>query len=267
MEIERLPLGQSLADKHRAATLKCRGMPPGIPPEMAIEFMAKLQAGSTIRKLTAGIKKYGPSIVTYERFKKHCELHPEWAVEAWRISEINGNAGKGSRLRNLTHCRNGHPLSGENLYVFPSGKERGCRTCINFRSRFRRKMSEDQARRVVESLQQGETIATITTGGSPTYVVNHRALSIFRKKNPKFERLVFRLSTVNAKVHHAEASAPRAQILRAPAIAERGADIFMLIRAAVPAYLPAQIRDDVIGAMALEVVEGKLRSTTTYGGA
>jgi hypothetical protein len=35
----------------------------------------------------------------------------------------------------------------------------------------------------------------------------------------------------------------------------------MLIRAAVPTYLPAQIRDDVIGAMALEVVEGKLRPT------
>jgi hypothetical protein len=35
----------------------------------------------------------------------------------------------------------------------------------------------------------------------------------------------------------------------------------MLIRSAVPAYLPAQIRDDVIGAMALEIVEGKLRPT------
>jgi hypothetical protein len=33
----------------------------------------------------------------------------------------------------------------------------------------------------------------------------------------------------------------------------------MLIRSAVPANLPPQIRDDVIGAMALEIVEGKLR--------
>lgn len=29
MEIERLPLGQYLADKHRAAELRWRGMPPG----------------------------------------------------------------------------------------------------------------------------------------------------------------------------------------------------------------------------------------------
>jgi hypothetical protein len=33
----------------------------------------------------------------------------------------------------------------------------------------------------------------------------------------------------------------------------------MLIRSAVPAYLPVQIRDHIIGAMALEIVEGKLR--------
>jgi hypothetical protein len=66
-------------------------------------------------------------------------------------------------------------------------------------------------------------------------------------------------STANAKIHHAEASARRAQILRASAIAARGADIFMLIRSAVPAYLPVQIRDHVIGAMALEIVVGKRR--------
>lgn len=32
MEIERLPLGQSQADKHRAAELKWRGKPSGIRP-------------------------------------------------------------------------------------------------------------------------------------------------------------------------------------------------------------------------------------------
>jgi hypothetical protein len=52
--------------------------------------------------------------------------------------------------------------------------------------------------------------------------------------------------------------ARRTQIHRASTIASHGADIFTLIRAAVPVTLPAQIRDDVIGAMALEIVEGKL---------
>jgi hypothetical protein len=168
MEIKRLPLGQSLADKHRAAELKWRGMPPGIPPEMAIEFMAKIKAGSTIRKLTFGGKKLGPAMVSEDRFKKHCELNTVWAAEARAISDANGRLEKGARLRRVTHCRNGHPFSGENLYIFPSGRERGCRTCMGLRDRFRRRMSEEQARRVVESLQKGETIATITTGGSPT---------------------------------------------------------------------------------------------------
>jgi len=68
-------------------------------------------------------------------------------------------------------------------------------------------------------------------------------------------------SKANAIVHHAEAHARRAQAFRAPSIAEHGVDIFLLIRSAVPATLPAQIRDDVIGAMALAVVEGKLRPT------
>jgi hypothetical protein len=82
MEIELLPLGHSLADKHRAAELRWRGKPPGIPPEMAIEFMAKLKAGSTVRKLTAGGKILGAAMVSFDRFKKHCELNPIWA--AWR---------------------------------------------------------------------------------------------------------------------------------------------------------------------------------------
>jgi hypothetical protein len=68
MEIERLPFGQSHADKIRAAHYKWVGMPPGIPPQMADEFMEKLSAGSTIRKLTGG-GKLGPPMVSYDRFK------------------------------------------------------------------------------------------------------------------------------------------------------------------------------------------------------
>jgi hypothetical protein len=61
MEIERLPLAQSHGDKCRAGQLRWLNMPPGIPPEMAVEFMAKLQAGSTVRKLTGGGEEIGAS--------------------------------------------------------------------------------------------------------------------------------------------------------------------------------------------------------------
>jgi hypothetical protein len=109
MEIERLPFGQSHADKCRAGGLKWRKTPPGIPPDMAVEFMKKLRAGSTVHKLTAGGKKFGPAMVSHERFKKHCELNPEWAKESRAISNKNGNLLKGARVRNLTHCKYGHP--------------------------------------------------------------------------------------------------------------------------------------------------------------
>src|SRR4051794_16716101 len=116
MEIKRLPFGQSHADKIRAAYYRWVNMPPGIPSDMAVEFMERLKAGSTIRKLTGG-GKLGPPMVSDDRFKKHCELNPAWAAEARGISRQNSTLLKGAYLRNRTHCKYGHSLSGDNLYI------------------------------------------------------------------------------------------------------------------------------------------------------
>ena len=98
-----------------------------MPPEMADEFMAKLKAGSTVRKLTSGIKKFGPVLVCYARFKKHCEMHPEWAAEAWRISKINAGIGKAARFRTMTHCRAGlHLMTGDNVFIDGTNGRRRC---------------------------------------------------------------------------------------------------------------------------------------------
>lgn len=47
-----------------------------------------------------------------------------------KVNAQRGEAGKrtGARQRAKTHCRNGHPYSGDNLYTYPNG-ERGCRIC------------------------------------------------------------------------------------------------------------------------------------------
>ena len=100
----------SHAQKCRAGNLKWQGKPAGIPPAMAIEFLVLLKAGSTIRKLTGG-GVLGPAMVSYDRFKEHCTMHPDWAVEAHKISERNGNIGKGARLAKRTHCANGHAFA------------------------------------------------------------------------------------------------------------------------------------------------------------
>jgi hypothetical protein len=259
MPRDNLAISSSPSDLHRPLEW-WRNAPPGMPAIMAAECMARLRAGSTVRKLTLGLRQAGPGYVTYERFKKHCELHPEWAAEAWRISKANTKAARGARFRAMTHCKHGHPLSGDNLYLYVSqGRtERKCLTCNKRLAETGRRMSEEQARRVVEALNEGRTIAQITKTG-PSYILASQALLLFRRKHPKFDRFVVGRSSANAKIHHAEAHTRRAQVFRAPSIAEHSGGIFLLIRSEVPTTLPAQIRDDVIGAMALAVVEGKLR--------
>mgnify|MGYP000502919220 CR=1 FL=1 len=46
-----------------------------------------------------------------------------------------------------SECRSGHPLSGDNLYLFPDGR-RGCRAC----QRANRKRWKDRAKQVMEVL-------------------------------------------------------------------------------------------------------------------
>jgi hypothetical protein len=42
-----------------------------------------------------------------------------------------------------TNCKNGHPLSGSNLYVYPDGR-RGCRFCLRIKSRIRKQKLRKQ---------------------------------------------------------------------------------------------------------------------------
>lgn len=238
-----------------ARTVKRGRIPTGLSNEKAARMLAALREGRTLRKFS--VTGNSP------RFLAYCETHPEYSREALPQIEANAKAAqfrKGSVLRGRTHCKFGHPLSGDNLFFHSKGW-RCCRICDAKSHELNRRMSDQQARRVVDALNAGKTISNICKGGTDDYILNHRALLLFRQKHPKFDRFVIRLSTANAKDHHAEASARRAQVIRAPIIAAHGADIFTLIRSTVPASLPAQIRDDVIGVMALEIVEGKLRTT------
>jgi hypothetical protein len=95
-----------------------------------------------------------PNLVSCDRFKKHCEIHPEWGAEARRISKINGDAGKGARLRNASRCLNGHPFSGENLYIFPGGKERKYITCMKLRYESPVPATAEQIQQVTAALNE-----------------------------------------------------------------------------------------------------------------
>jgi hypothetical protein len=115
----------SHADNCRAGGLKWRGVPPGMSSEIADAMIAKLKDGSTVRKLTCGMKQFGPAMVPWERFKKHCELHPEWAAMAWRISKANTAKGKGKYYGDS--ALNSQPAFGrlENALLFSLQLSRG----------------------------------------------------------------------------------------------------------------------------------------------
>jgi hypothetical protein len=268
MEIEHLPLDQSRADKCRAAQLKWRGKPPGIPPEMAAEFMEKLKAGSTVRKLTGG-GALGPPVVSYDRFKKHCELHPVWAAEAWRVSKKNVLVLKGSHYRDRTHCIHGHPLVGDNLYVFyisPGRPQRKCRACRKVTAAYAPPMADDIADRVKNALEGGASLSQITNGRpvgggkrNPKLIItSFKIIRRHRRENPDFNQFVVSAISdsvgVGLRVRYGR---------RRNAAKREQANDYHSIRAMLPANFPD--KDDVVGAIFEELLTGALKRENVEG--
>jgi hypothetical protein len=257
MEIERLPLGRSLADRHRDAELRWRGMPPGIPPEMAIQFMERLRAGSTVRKLTSGVKKFGPAIVSYERFKEHCELNPEWAAEAWRISKINAGIGKGAHFRDKTHCVNGHLLSEHGRAVIYKGlKKRECRACERMRYRRGHIIKPEVLEEVTARLINGSSMTAFTKAGKSGYLVRFSTLARYRREHPDFDNFLTDASRTNGKIVQARAQKLRWQRVRNAAVRDQTNDYYK-IRAMLPPAFPD--KDDVVNAIFEDLLIGSLK--------
>jgi hypothetical protein len=269
MEIERLPLGQSLADKHRAAELKWRGKPPGIPPEMAVEFMFKLQAGSTIRKLTGG-GKLGPPFVSYERFKKHCLLHPDWAAEVRKLSEANVIVLKGSPRRSRTHCSRGHEFAVHGLGYknHVNGRQyRYCKLCNKMNARHGCELPSEMVDKIKALVRAGSPIGSFTSGGKPGYLCRFASVKRLRHDDPEFNNLVL-LGAQRRKliVQTTTVVMPKPQIIKATNIratlsgniAGRADVVFTAVSDAVSHRLPRHIRDEVLGQLYLDVEEGRV---------
>lgn len=57
-------------------------------------------------------------------------------------TRVNTLRGQGLAAQNArkTHCKRGHPLSGDNLYIKPDGSGRNCRACLrSTRSAYQRR--------------------------------------------------------------------------------------------------------------------------------
>lgn len=159
----------SHADICRAAELRWRGAAPGLPAEMASRFMAALQAGKTIRVLTSGETKHSSSfIVGAARFKKHCQLNPEWGAEALRLANANRKVVEKKRSplsRGVMICKRGHSLDDAPIYIKLGYQYRFCRECRKIREYRGGILRPETEQKIKAALTRGATISSITASG------------------------------------------------------------------------------------------------------
>ena len=103
----------SCLDDLNAPLITSGQFPRRMTPTQANDLMSALRAGRTLRRICGG-GKLGPAIVSSKKFRAHCELYPEWGVEAKRLAIANAKAAdslKGSTKRSRTHCGRGHEFA------------------------------------------------------------------------------------------------------------------------------------------------------------
>jgi hypothetical protein len=245
----------SHADKIRAGLSKWRGTPPGLPRVTAAEFMAALGAGKTIGQLT-GLCTDPDFFCSYARFKKHCELNPEWGAEAWRISNKNVSALKSNvAKRSRTHCSRGHAfaLSEKAFKRHVNGKQyRYCRICNTQNALKGGKIAVDVVEQIKTLVRAGNSVSSFTGGGKPGYLARFYSVKQLRAQDPELDHLV-RVNCVR------RIRSVRIGNLREPTLTGRIAaqphEIFTAVDGAVSRRLPHHIRDEVMGRLSLDILE------------
>jgi hypothetical protein len=259
MDDERLATQLSHADKIKAGCLKWRGAPPGLSVELANLFMAQLKAGRTLSALTSGVKRHGPAMVTADRFKKHCLLNPDWAVEARTLAAVNAKAAdklKSSVAKtSRTHCSRGHDfaLSGMSFKRHVNGKQyRYCKMCNTENSRRGGEISVEVVEKIKALARAGKSVHSFTSGGKPGYIARFYSVKLLRTQDAELDHL---LRTNQARC----INTVQVGNIREPALTGRIAaqphEVFSAVDGAVSRRLPRHIRDDVMGRLMLDILE------------
>jgi hypothetical protein len=258
MPTDDLATPSSPSDVRRALELKWRNAPPGMSPAMAEECMANLKAGSTVRKLTLGLRQFGAGIVSYARFKKHCELHPEWACDAWQISKANSSLGRGFRFTNMTRCKHGHSLADAYVSWQQGGYiKRDCRTCVDIRHRRGGIVKPEVITQITSALRNGATTSQICHGrpkgggrvDRSLKMVDAAAFYRYRRENPDFDRFV--VEAINSRISYRDTLKPPGTFRY---------DWHPSDPTAIAAMLPDSFagKDDVLQSIFLALIEGQL---------
>lgn len=241
-------------EERRAAWLKGL-VPPGMTTDQAGEFMGRLIAGQSLRRITSGDKRYGPALVTPQRFKKHCELHPEWAAEAMRLAKANAKAAdilksvnSAWRRRTQEVCLKGlHPMAGDNVRIDPSTGRRACLACRKFAAKNPPPMKPATIALVKRELDRGISLSQLTfgrpTGGGPKNsslkIVDPAVFYHQRRIDPEFDRyIVARIAENSGRGQRIRYARARARVQSAARRAE--ANDYEKILALFPANFPGR---------------------------
>jgi hypothetical protein len=262
MEIERLPLGQSHADKLRAAHYRWVNMPPGLTPDLASRFMLSLHRGKTVKDMTSNGEDY---ICSLARFEKHCQLNPEWGVEARKTSKASFiakvKAASPKKLATQEVCLKGlHPMTSDNVMMHKG--RRNCLAC--WRHAFKHPPTHtilpvlDQ---IKEKLSRGVSLGEITTGrmtggggkvDRSLVLVRSNVLYRFRELNPDFDQFVRRATS---------RSNSRGQLIRQTrvrtAVRRSSNNDYYAIRSLIPESNPH--RDDIVARIFEDLLGGALK--------
>lgn len=215
-------------------------------------MLATLREGRTL-------KKYG---VKASRLQAYFEVNPDYAREALPLIDANAKAArlrKGAPRRALTHCKHGHPFSGDNVYFAPGRNERKCWTCVRRRDKAPKAPSQEQIQQVTAALNAGKTIKEICWGlvndrKVCVPILGFRKLKLHRELNPDYNRFVVAaMADHNSKGQQRRFNPVRYRI----AIVRGQNEDFRKILAMVPRTLAN--RDDIAASVFEDLMNGRLQ--------
>jgi hypothetical protein len=229
--------------------------------------LVALRKGRTLNSICCGRlngrQSPGEKITDYCLFRNYCADHPDYSREALALLAENtkvATAKKGAHLRNLTHCRYGHPLSGPNVRI-EEGRWRRCLTCLKRREVNPPLPSEEKIRAVTAALNAGKTIGQICWGRIADKKVEasllpFRNLKRYRELNPEFNRFVLSIiANSNSRAQRRRHNPERTRI----EIVRSETNDYYEIAGMVPRHLPPDLRDDIAQSIFLALLDGSLR--------
>lgn len=213
------------------------------------KFVAALDAGTTGRQIAS------TNVVTSTKMRFHCETYPLFGAEVAAKLEANRKAVYFKRMdyrRQQTHCKRGHPLSGDNLILSRGGNggTRKCRACQGLYGQ----LQPAQIARMKTLLSRGVRMTQmVTRSGNPLYVATPTLINRYRKQDPSFQ------SFVNEKLAD-QVTRKRFRLERVTLLRRRQeADDFAAIARLIPAHLPFHVRDDITQNIMEALHDGSLR--------